>query len=306
MPRLKYQAFTFLLGAILSGCSITKMAVNETASIMLEAIVVYERETDLELAAQAIPSNLKMIEALLEVTPDNPDLLFLACYSYTLYASGFVDEKIDIADKQYDFEKKDLLIIRANDYYERAIGFGLKLIAQTRKTFPEAFEQDLESLSSELKVFKKKHVPALFWTAYAWVSLINLQPNDPDKLAKLPNVELIMQRVMELDENYFCGGAHMFYGAYYGGRPKILGGDPVKAKQHLERAIEISRGKYLMPKFLLAKYYAVQAQDRECFEQTLREIISAPRDLFPEQSLANQLAKRNAERYLGYADELFF
>ena len=52
----------------------------------------------------------------------------------------------------------------------------------------------------------------------------------------------------------------------------MLGGDPAKAKKYLERAIEISSGRYLMPKFMLAKYYYVSIQDRELFVNTLQEI----------------------------------
>jgi hypothetical protein len=117
---------------------------------------------------------------------------------------------------------------------------------------------------------------------------------------------MIMQGVLRLDEKYYLGGSHMFYGVYYGGRPEMLGGEPEKAKQHFDRAIEISRGKYLLTKFLLAKYYAVRIQDKSLFEQTLEEIISAPKDLLPEQGLANQIAKRNAERWIGFADDIFF
>ena len=302
---MKLPVFISLLGLLLTGCSMMKIAANQTASILVAAMPVYERETDLELVEQAIPSNLKMIEGILEVTPDNPDLLFLACYSYTQYAFGFIEEKIDIADKAYNFEKKKKLILKAVDYYERAIMYGLKLISQTHKNYPSILDKDPDRLALTLQSFTEREIPVLFWTAYAMVSIINLRQNEPAQLAKLPNVELMMQRILSLDENYFFGGAHMFYGAYYGGRPKMLGGDPEKAKQHLLRAIEISEGKYLIPKFLLAKYYAVQAQDRDLFEKTLHEIIQAPSDLFPEQALANQLAKRNAERWITYVDDLF-
>ena len=164
----------------------------------------------------------------------------------------------------------------------------------------------MESLSLELKRCKREDVPALFWTAYAWGSIINLRQDDPAQLIHLPRVELMMRRVLELDETYFFGGPHLFYGSYYGSRPAMLGGHPTKARQHLQRAIEISDGKYLMAKFMLARYYAVMAQDREMFEEILQEIISAPPDLFPEQGLANQLAKRKAKRWLRRVDERFF
>jgi tetratricopeptide (TPR) repeat protein len=289
-----------------TGCDVTKMAANQTTEIFVKAAPTYDREADLELAEQAGLSNLKMLEGLLEVTPNNADLLLLTSSSFARYAFGFIEERIEIADERYDLEEKDRLVRRAVDFYERAKVYGLRLIAQSRREFREVSKQNLEQFSAELKHFEKKHVPALFWTAYAWGSLINLQQGEPARLVELPMVELIMRRVLELDESFFFGGAHLFYGAYYGGRTEMLGGDPSKAKQHLERAIEISNSKYLMAKLLLAKYYAVPVQDRELFEHTLQEILSAPPDLFPEQRLANQLAKRRAKRWLEHADEFFF
>ena len=284
----------------------TRMAANQTTSILVRAMPAYDRETHLEFAEQAIAGNLKLLEGLLEVTPDNGDLLLLASSNFARYTFGFIEEKIDIANRRNDFEERDKQVAQAVDFYGRARNYGLRLISQSREAFPAVLEQDLEHLSLELKHLKKKHVPALFWTAYAWGSMINLRQDEPAQLAQLPKVDRMMQRVLELDETYFFGGAHLFYGVYYGSRSEMLGGNPAKAKQHLQRAIEISNGKYLMAKFLLARYYAVLVQDRELFGQTLQEIISASTDLFPEQGLANQLAKRYAERWLNRIDELFF
>ena len=279
---------------------------DQTTAILVRAAATYEKEADLEVAEQASLSNLKMLEGLLEVTPKNADLLLLTSSSFARYAFGFIEERAEIAEEKYDIEERDKLIRRAVDFYERAQVYGLRAIAQSRSKFPEIVEQDLEKLSVELKSLEKKHAPALFWTAYAWGNMINLQQDSPARLAQLPKVQLIMQRVLELDESFFFGGAHLFYGVYYGGLPEMLGGDLSKAKQHLERAIEVSDGRYLMSKFLLARYYAVPAQDRGLFERTLREIISAPPDLLPEQRLANELAKRRAKRLLEREDRLFF
>jgi len=158
----------------------------------------------------------------------------------------------------------------------------------------------------ELQQLRKKEVPALFWTAYAWGSLILLQQNSPARIAELPIVDMMMQRVLELDENYFFGGPHLFYGGYFGSRPKTLGGDPERARKHILQAIEITKGKYLMAKFLFAKFYAAPAQNKDIFKNTLEEILAAPDDLFPEQRLANNLAKQNAARWLKRIDEIFF
>lgn len=295
----------YLFCLMIVGCSMTKMTANQTTAILVKAAATYDRESDLELAEQASLSNLKMLEGILEVTPDNSDLLLLASSSFSRYAFGFIEDRIEIADEQYDFEERDRLTKRAVDFYERGKAYGLRLLAQSRKEFPEAIEQDLKQFSKELGHLEKKHVPALFWTAYAWSSMINLQQHKPALLIELPRVELMMQRVLELDESFFFGGAHLFYGVYYGGRPKMLGGDLKKTKEHLERAVEISGGKYLMAKFFLAIYYAVPAQDKELFERVLQEILLASPDLFLEQRLANELAKRRAKRWLNRTDDLF-
>ena len=303
---ISITCITCLLCLTATSCDRTRMMADQTTAILVRAAATYEKESDLEVAEQAILGNLKMLEGFLEVTPENADLLLLTSSSFARYAFGFIEERAEIAEEKYDIEERDKLIRRAVDFYERAQVYGLRAIAQSRSKFPEIVEQDLEEFSVELKSMEKEHVPALFWTAYAWGSMINLQQDNPARLAELPKVQLMMQRVLELDENFFFGGAHLFYGVYYGSLPEMLGGDLSKAKQHLEKAIAVSDGRYLMAKFLMARYYAVPAQDRDLFGRTLREIISAPSDLLPEQRLANELAKRRAERLLGREDKLFF
>ena len=64
-------------------------------------------------------------------------------------------------------------------------------------------------------------------------------------------------------------------------------------------------GKYLMPRVMFARFYGVITQDRPLFEKTLKDVIAAPHDLWPEQRLPNELAKRRAARYLAHADDYF-
>jgi hypothetical protein len=284
----------------------TRLAAKQTTAVMILAAPTYDRESDLVLAEQASASNLKMMEGLLEITPDDADLLLLTSGSFTRYAFGFIEEEVEIADEQYEFETKAALVKRAVDFYERGRRYGMRWIALHRNNFPAVVKQDLDRLAAELQKFGEEEVSGLFWTAYAWGSIINLQQNEPARLAELSKVELMMERVRELDEAYFFGGAHLFYGTFYGTRPEMLGGDPVRAKKHLLRAIEITGGRFLMARYLLAKGYCVQVQDRELFESTLREIIDAPSDLYPEQRLANEITKRRARRLLGRIDDLFF
>ncbi len=288
------------------GCSMTRLAADQTTKVLLKAAPTYDRESDLELAERSSLSNMKMLEGLLEVTPDNEDLLLLASSSFTRYTFGFLEEQIEIADERYDFEEKKKHVKRAVNFYERGKNYALRAMEKHRKGFSQLIKGDLERFSLELGQLQKKHVPALFWVAYAWGSIINLQQSEPARLAELTRVELMMDRLLELDERFFFGGAHLFYGIFYGGRPEMLGGDAEKARGHFKRAIEITQGKFLMAPFMLAKCYAFQTQNKELFEKTLQEIIDAPDDLFPDQRLANEIAKRRARRLLARVDDLFF
>ena len=284
----------------------TKLAANQTTAVMIEAVPSYDRESDLEFAEQSSLSNLKMMEGLLEITPDNDELLLLNSSSFTRYTFGFIEEKIEIADAEFDFETKAKLVKRAVDFYGRGKDYAVRAMAIYRKSFPAALKKDVDSLAEELNQCGREHVPALFWTAFSWGSIINHQQSEPSRLAELGKVELLMERIMELDETFFFGGPHLFFGTYYGTRSEMLGGDPPRALKHLKRAIELTQGKFLMSRFMIAKGYAVQAQDRELFETTLNEILEASPDLFPEQRLANELAKRRAAYLLGRVDDLFF
>ena len=114
-----------------------------------------------------------------------------------------------------------------------------------------------------------------------------------------------MARALALDPGYFHGGPELFFGVLLGGRSKLLGGDPARAKAHFERAVAASKGRFLMAKVLYARHYAVQVQDKKLFRRLLAEVEAAPPGLLPEQALANALARRRAAKLRVSADEYF-
>ena len=103
-----------------------------------------------------------------------------------------------------------------------------------------------------------------------------------------------MTRVLELQEDFYFGGAHMYFGVYYGSRAPVLGGNYKKSHQHFDKAREINNNKLLMPDLLQAQYLARQQLDHEDFEKRLTSVVNAPDDLYPEAALINQIAKRKA------------
>ena len=114
-----------------------------------------------------------------------------------------------------------------------------------------------------------------------------------------------MKRVLDLDASYNYAGPHMFLGAFYGSRSKMLGGDPEKSHYHFEQSLALTRNRFLLNRVMYAKTYAVQAQDKKLFVEQLDAVIKSPGNILPEQRLANEVAKLKAKRLLEMVDELF-
>lgn len=285
-----FFSFPLLLLFLLSGCSTQKLAVRVTSGLLVNGMAAINEESDLILAEQAIASDLKLLEALLRSDPGNKKLLLMAAEGYTGYALGFVEDQ---SPK------------RASRFYLRARDFAMTVLKKN-KSFAAARAGDMAKFSAALTSFKKKDVPALFWAANAWGSYINLNKTEVNALADLARVEALMKRALQLDETFYYGGPHLFLGSILASRPAMLGGNPAKAKEHFTACFRISKNKYLLAKYLYAKTYAVQIQDRELFKNVLQEIINAPENLLPEKRLTNEIAKKKAKALLEQEEDLFF
>ena len=148
-------------------------------------------------------------------------------------------------------------------------------------------------------------MPGLYWMGQCWAGWLMLNLDDLQALVAISKVGAVLERALELDASYHYAGPHMLLGAFYGGRSKLLGGNPDKARDHFEKARELTQRTFLMVNVLYAKTYAVQQQDRALFKKLLAEVMDAPADILPEQQLANAVAKQKAQKLLESADDLF-
>ena len=271
-----------------SGC-FQQIAINSIGGILDSGFEVLNEEQDLDIAEKSIASNLKLLESLMKRDPQNEHFLSLASMGYSSYALGFVE---------------DDNIERAKIFYRRGRDYGLEILDENKK-FVKARHENIEEFQTALHSFSKNDVPAVFWTAIGWGSLIGLSLDDPDALADLPKVEAMMQFVLEKDSAYFYGGAHFFLGTLYGSRPKILGGDTEISQKHFERCLTINNGKFLMTYVYYARSFAVQTQNRKLFEQCLAKVAEASLDILPQARLSNAIAKKKAKLLMEKIEDLF-
>ena len=288
MRLFKYTSLFFLI-ALLAACGATKsMTVASTASLLEDVARASHKQSDLKLIREGMPSYLMLIDGMVEALPDNKKLLITAAQSYASYASAFIEDE----DKAY-----------AIALYAKAKTYALRSLEQNG--FKNPLSRPFDDFESGLQKTKKKDVPYLFWAASCWGSWISLNRWSMEAMAELPRVELMMKRVLVLDEAFYYGGAHIFMGILEASKPRIAGGNLNIARDHFRKAIELGDGKFLMTEVYFADYYAKKAFDRELFIATLKDVLQTPVDIEPELTLLNSVAHIRAKKMIDAADDFF-
>ncbi|MBI5582850.1 MAG: hypothetical protein HY892_03410 [Deltaproteobacteria bacterium] len=279
-----------LLGLIalwVSGCiSAGQMVADGASSLMREVASAVNRQSDVVLVRQGVPSYLMLIDGLIQKYPENPDLLLAGAQACGSYAS-LLDEK----------ERAVALYTKSKQYALRALNLQAEL-----KGFQGA---PLDEFQKKLTGTEKKDVPLLFGAGAAWGGWIANTTDSVEAMADLPWVEALMERVLQLDPEYYYGGAHLFKAILLSARPEQFGGNLKKAQEHFLEARRIGQGKFLMTEVYYAQNYARQRLDRVLFEETLKKVLAAPPDLEPDLTLANTLAQQKAGLLLKQIDEFF-
>jgi predicted anti-sigma-YlaC factor YlaD len=271
-----------------------------------EASRSFQAEPDVHIAREAAPGQLKTADGFLMAAPKNRILLEVVAQGYIEYAFGFLEDDLEqLPDDDAHAAQREELTHRATGLYDRGAAFALRLLELDDEHFSEAFHRDVASAEAATKRLEKKSVAGLFFTALATGSAINLNRDDLARVIELPKVVAMLKHVRELDPTFYHAGAAAVLGTVYASQGKAIGGNPELAKQYFDEAIAKTGGKYLLTRVLLARFYAVVAQDRALFEKTLNEVIATPADISPPDRLSNELAKAKAKRYLAHANDYF-
>jgi hypothetical protein len=264
------------------------------ASLVLPPIVGpvvknLNRQADLELVCEGVPSYLLLLDSLLVSDPDNARLLLHGTQAYTAYASLMPE-----------CGRPERAVVLG----ERARAYGLRLLG-THQGLAGAAEMPFAGFSEVLQTVGSGEVEKLFWGGYGWATWIGFSKGAPAAVVDLPKVEELMLRVLALDEGFYHGGAHLFLGVYYGSRPVMLGGRPEVSRSHFEKALALGERRFLPTMVAYAEHYARQTFDRELYVRLLEEALAFDLAQAPDLTLPNVLAKRRAQKLLAQVDEFF-
>ena len=281
--------FTYLIvGCQSFGLSPSAM-INEYVENIMASIASQE---DPELVRQGVPTLILFLDASLAKDPDNSALLRTVASAYISYAQAFVMSEEDEE--------------RATILYGRAMEYGLKLL-ERRKFFVRAVNSPLKEFEKMLKQFDKSDVSDLYITGNAWLGWILSQPNSMEAMAELPKALALMRRVLELDDGYAEGGAHMVFGIYYAVQPPGAGRDLGKSQKHFQRAMALAGDSNFLPKVTYVEFYATARGDEKLFDNTLQEVLESKKTKGNnrQHALINAIARERAKQLLGNKEDYF-
>jgi hypothetical protein len=291
MSAARFLIIFLFLGAFAlnTGCISSQKIVAEKAPALFRDVALSaNRQSDIVLVRQGIPSYLMLIDGMMNSYPENPDLLLAGAQAYAAYTSVLDDDEQD----------------RAAYLSDRAKQYALKALEMT-PPFKGALGKPLEVFQERLKQTDKKQVPTLFWVGNIWAAWIASSNEGAAAMADLPWVEALMERVLELDPGFYYGGPHLFKAILLSARPEQFGGNLKKAQEHFQKALEYSQDKFLMTDVYYAEYYARQTLNRDLFVSTLKRVLETSARVEPDLTLANTLAQRKAKKLLAQVDEFF-
>ena len=286
-PNMRKLRLALILMAFsaLSGCaSIVTSTTSRLANNLSSAIL---NQDDPETVEAGMPSYLILVDSLIEGDPQNENLLLAGSKLYGAYAAAFIKEP----------ERAKRLARKALAYSDRALcSHSAKLCNLQDSPFDE-FVAAIGKLKSE-------EVPLLYASATSQAGWIQANSGDWNAIANLPKVKAMMTRVVELDESYSHGEAHLYLGVFATLLPPALGGKPEEGRMHFERAIVLSAGSDLIAKVEYARRYARITYDRPLHDRLLQEVLVANANV-PGLTMSNVLAKRQARELLATADSYF-
>lgn len=276
----------------MAGCSLKTYAINMVGDALATGDSVYETDDDLELVGAALPFGLKLTESLLAQSPRHRGLLLTATKGFVLYSYGYVGYEAQVA-ADTDLDRARALRGRARRLYLRAFGYGIRGLEESYRGWGQQLTTDARAAVRRVEVKnRERDLPMLYWTAAALGLAISASPDDAALLARLPDVDAMLDRALELDEAWGDGALHEFKVVFAGARP----GPPDEAliRRHYERAVVLSEGANAGVHLAYAEAVSVPNQDIDEFRALIQQALAVDPDARPADRLANVLAHRRA------------
>jgi hypothetical protein len=181
------------------------------------------------------------------------------------------------------------------DYMDRAVWWGERAVIAASPEFGEKMRNKAK-FEEAIVVIEAPAIPAAYWYASAlgkWARAkgFGVLVGNKDK------IKATMSRLLELDPNFYHGGPHRYFGAFYSIAPDFAGGDVKKSQEHYEKSLEIAPY-FLGTKVLMAENMATKLDDEALFDRLLEEVLAADLSAVPVEILPEMRAEQEKAREL--------
>lgn len=291
--RLKPRGVVLLFLACLtvSGCStMNKLQTDLVIVPMVSEMVSKASDAgNLRVVKEGMSANIMMMTALAKISPTNRRLLKDCAFLYCSYGMMVENEEPDFAAELYALGK---------DYGMAAL--------KTNGKFKKGLEQGrpLPELVDELG---DKYARALCWTGMCTGLWILRNMDDAAALVGLADALALIERSIELDDDYFYGVGKAFLGAYYALVPEFFGtgGGPDASRKMFAEARAVTDDKLLLVDVYEARFLLSQLKDRHGYVETLERVLEADPDILEGGRAFTAMAKVKARYFLDHMEEYF-
>ncbi len=286
-----------------TACDTAQFAADSTAGIFERAAPAIEQYWDYETAGAAFPASIIQLEGIMRVVPDNEVVVTSAIGAYIGYGTGWIEDRVEVADAEDAWEEAEDLRARALIMYERAWDLSRHLMRMRDAGFDDALSLGPDGLQIWLDgILDQPEDAALaFWAGASLGSRINMGMEDMDTVADLPLAKVLLAHSVELDPDFLFMTPMMTLGVLAASE---FPPDMDRAKVIFDKVLEGTERRNLMVQLNMARHYAVNQGDSKLFRELLTEVLEAG-DVLPEARLSNVIAKRRAKRYMDRI-EFFF
>lgn len=256
--------FFFLI--FLSSCSsLQKWAVRRSSPVFHEASEQLTKEDSWEFFRKSAPGNLKFIELVYLTDPDNLGLLPAVIKAHAGYAYG-VPETLVFEDEILGRENTSHRS-EAIHHYTRALDYGVFYLGKRGVSREDLLTLPEEKLREKLREETDgDDLVAMIYMAQSWGSLINLQKDNVALVAQVPRVKILVDHVCQMKPEIEHNICAIFLAQYEASRPRMLGGNPDRARELYREAMEKNPYHLLIPVNLI-QYMTIPAMDEDEYEQ---------------------------------------
>jgi predicted anti-sigma-YlaC factor YlaD len=298
---LRACLLVFFYSLMLNGCSLRQIAIDQVSDALTSGGDAFASDNDPNLVRDASPFSLKLMESLLAGNPKHRGLLLTLSKGFTQYAYAYVQlhadelEENDIATAYSERERAKRMYLRARDY-------GLRGLSLQQPDFIEQLRVDPQITVNKAH---PSDIELLYWTGVSWAAAVSLGKDDPYLIADLPSIDALIMRAYEIDETFDNGSLHVFLINYEMSRKSINPDAVDMAREHFERAVELSNGMQVAPYVALAESVAITEQNRSEFTSLLSHALEIDVDTHTSWRLTNLIMQQRAQWLLTRSDEYF-